>query len=247
MSYPMSSSTPPPRPSEPSLSPEDLLRIIERERSRRRARNRLAAYQPYPKQADFHAAGAQYRERLFLAGNRCGKTEAGAMEVAIHLTGRYPEWWTGKRFSGPIRCWSAGVTGESTRDVVQTKLFGPFERREDWGTGAIPHDALDHARIATGRGIPHAIDSAPIRHHDAQGRFDGWSSLAFKSYERGREKWQGAGLELVWFDEEPPLDIYLEGLTRTNETGGVVLLTCTPLLGMSDVMRRFLIAEVPGA
>lgn len=86
---------------------------------------------------------------------------------------------------------------------------------------------------------------APVRHHDASGAFDGWSSLAFKSYERGREKWQGPGLEVVWCDEEPPLDIYLEGLTRTNETGGIMFLTCTPLLGMSDVMRRFLMPEAP--
>jgi len=83
----------------------------------------------------------------------------------------------------------------------------------------------------------------PVKHHDPEGNFDGYSSLAFKSYERGREKWQGAGLELVWFDEEPPQDIYIEGLTRTNETSGIVFLTCTPLLGVSDVMIRFLYPE----
>lgn len=209
----------------------------------RKARNRLRAYQPYPKQGEFHAAGATIRERLFLAGNRCGKTEAGAMEAAMHLTGRYPDWWTGRRFTGPIRAWAAGVTGESTRDVVQAKLFGPPDRRAEWGTGTIPRDCLDLGQIATGRGIAGAIDMAPVRHHKPDGTPDGWSSFALKSYERGREKWQGPGLELVWFDEEPPMDIYLEGLTRTNETRGIVFLTCTPLLGMSDVMRRFLYAD----
>jgi hypothetical protein len=44
--------------------------------------------------------------------------------------------------------------------------------------------------------------------------------LAFKSYEKGREKWQGETLHGVWFDEEPPLDIYTEGKTRTNATNG---------------------------
>ena len=44
----------------------------------------------------------------------------------------------------------------------------------------------------------------------------------------------------MWFDEEPPLDIYTEGLTRTNATGGLVFLTFTPLKGMSDVVRMFL-------
>ena len=232
-------SLPPSLPLEPSL----LLKILEQEIAHRKARNRLRDYAPYPKQAEFHEAGARYRERLFLAGNRVGKTQGGAAEVAIHLSGRYPPWWVGKRFTKPIRAWAAGVTGESTRDVVQAKLIGPPDHRSEWGTGFIPHASLELGRIATGRGIAGAIDMCPVRHHDAEGRFDGWSSLAFKSYERGREKWQGAALEVIWFDEEPPMDVYIEGLTRTNETGGCVLLTCTPLMGMSDVMRRFLMPD----
>jgi phage terminase large subunit-like protein len=64
--------------------------------------------------------------------------------------------------------------------------------------------------------------------------------LGFKSYDQGREKWQGETLDVVWFDEEPPMDIYMEGLTRTNATGGMVYLTFTPLLGMSDVVHMFI-------
>ena len=40
--------------------------------------------------------------------------------------------------------------------------------------------------------------------------------------------------------QEPPLDIYMEGLTRTNATGGIAILTFTPLLGMSEVVMLFL-------
>jgi phage terminase large subunit-like protein len=43
----------------------------------------------------------------------------------------------------------------------------------------------------------------------------------------------------VYFDEEPDIDVYTEGLTRTNETGGIVYITFTPLLGVSEVVRRF--------
>jgi phage terminase large subunit-like protein len=228
----------------PDLSPQLLVSILEREQAYRTSTNKLKHYRPYPKQAEFHADGATFRERLFLAGNRCGKTEAGAMECAMHLTCFYPKDWTGKRFPKPVRMWASGVTGESSRDVVQAKLFGPPDRRSEWGTGAIPHASIDDGHIATGRGISGAIDMASIKHHDASGHFDGWSSLSIKSYERGREKWQGTGLEVMWFDEEPPMDIYLEGLTRTNETGGVVFLTCTPLLGMSSVMMRFLHPDI---
>jgi len=67
----------------------------------------------------------------------------------------------------------------------------------------------------------------------------GVSTLGFKSYDQGRTKWQGETLDWVWFDEEPDLDIYLEGLTRTNAVGGIVWLTFTPLLGMSEVVHLF--------
>src|SRR4051812_17459093 len=107
-----------------------LLSILEREQAKRRSHRKLTEYAPYPKQKAFHDAGATYRERLFLAGNRCGKTQAGAYEMAMHLTGMYPQWWEGKRFDKPVRAWAAGVTGESTRDVVQEKLFGPPDRRD---------------------------------------------------------------------------------------------------------------------
>jgi len=68
----------------------------------------------------------------------------------------------------------------------------------------------------------------------------GHSMLGFKTYDQGRQKWQGETLDLVWFDEEAPQDIYTEGLTRTNATDGIVYLTCTPLLGMSDVIYAFI-------
>ena len=198
--------------------------------------HKLLDYSPYPKQKEFHNAGSAFRERLFCGGNRVGKTECGAAEMAMHLTGDYPKWWEGKRFVKPVRAWAAGITGESTRDVVQTKLLGPADRRESWGTGMIPATALGD--IMTGRGIANAIDMLTVKHVTG-----GYSSLAFKSYEKGREKWQGAALEVIWMDEECDIEIYTEALTRTNETKGIVFMTCTPLLGMSEVMRRFWMPE----
>ena len=206
--------------------------------TKRAARNRLASFQPYSKQREFHEAGATKRERLLMAANRFGKTECGAAELAMHLTGRYPNWWRGKRFNKPVRAWAAGVTNESTRDVVQAKLVGPPARNEEWGTGLIPHAAL--GSHSPSRGVAGLIDTISIRHEAG-----GWSTLQFKSYERGREKWQGAALEVIWLDEEPDKDIYSEALTRTNETGGIVYLTFTPLLGMSEVVRRFVMEPNP--
>jgi hypothetical protein len=108
------------------------------EKERRINENRLAHYKPYPKQLQFHSAGATHRERLLCAGNQLGKTLAGGFEIAMHATGRYPDWWQGKRFSRPIVCWACGTTGETVRDTVQRVLLG----RDRKGTGAIPKECL---------------------------------------------------------------------------------------------------------
>jgi phage terminase large subunit-like protein len=189
----------------------------------------LQLYQPYEKQGIFHAAGRSKRERLLMAGNQLGKTWCGGAEVAYHLTGDYPHWWVGRRFPKPTACWASGVTSEATRDTVQRILLG---RVGALGTGMIPKAAILDTSQA--RGIADAVDNVIVQHVSG-----GRSSLAFKSYEKGREKWQGETLDLVWFDEEPPGEIYNEGLTRTAATGGFVFLTFTPLLGMSDVVRLF--------
>jgi hypothetical protein len=75
---------------------------LEAEKNRRLTEDRLRYYSPYPKQLDFHVAGSTHRERLLMAGNQLGKTLAGDFEAAIHATGRYPEWWKGRRFDRPI-------------------------------------------------------------------------------------------------------------------------------------------------
>src|SRR5690554_7972677 len=79
---------------------------------------------PYEWAVDFHNAGAKYRYRAIVAGNRCGKTYSAAAEVACHLTGIYPEWWKGHRFTKPINAWVCGTTNQDVRDIQQYELFG---------------------------------------------------------------------------------------------------------------------------
>lgn len=205
--------------------------------------NRLRDYTPYPKQKAFHDAGALAGiiERLLRAGNQVGKTWSAGFEAAMHATGRYPDWWEGRMFASANTGWAAGVTGESTRDNPQRILLG---RVDAWGTGAIPADCIVKITRKS-HGVADAVDSVQVRHVDG-----GISTIFFKSYEQGREKFQGETLEWVWLDEEPPIDIYSEAKTRTQAgdggRGGIVFLTFTPLLGMSDVVKRFLIDKVEG-
>jgi phage terminase large subunit-like protein len=209
---------------------------MEREIERRRNLSKLTDYKPYPKQTEFHAAGLDFRERLLMAGNQLGKTLGAGFETAMHLTGEYPDWWPGRRWGRAVVGWAAGVTGESTRDNPQRILLG---RIGALGTGAIPKDKI--VDTSASRGLADAVDTVRVRHKSGD-----ISTLQFKSYEKGREKWQGETIDFAWFDEEPPEDIYTEGLTRTNATGGITYITFTPLLGITGVVRRFIIDKQLG-
>ena len=171
-----------------------------------------------------------------MAGNQLGKTLAGAMEAAMHATGRYPDWWDGRTFNKATRGWASGVSGESARDSVQKLLLGEMN---ELGTGSIP--AKDIIEVSFARGVADQVDTVVVRHTSGRP-----SRITFKSYIKGREKWQADTLDWVWFDEEPPIDVYTEGITRTNATDGLTWLTFTPLKGMSDVVMRFLQSPVPG-
>ena len=212
------------------LKAEKALKEIDR----RKTFNKLDFYKPYGKQQEFHDLGLTMRERLLAAGNQNGKTYCGAAEVAFHLTGRYPDWWLGRRWTRPTKWWVSGVTSESTRDNPQRLLCG--ELSNGWGTGLIPAETVKWGKDDTtlARGVSDFFDTILVDHMSG-----GKSQLQFKSYERGREKWQGDTIDGVWFDEEPDAEIYSEGLTRTTATGGMVFITFTPLKGWTIVVDRF--------
>ncbi|MGL4527896.1 MAG: terminase large subunit domain-containing protein [Aestuariivirga sp.] len=217
----------------PKIDKAEFLSLLEA-RDRLRRQNRLRSYRPYAKQLEFH--NVTTRERLLIAANQVGKTLAGAAECAMHLTGEYPDWWKGHKFTRPITALAGSESYELTRDGVQRLLIGPPANEDDWGTGYIPaRTILARTRRA---GVSNALDSVTIRHVSGS-----TSTLLFKAYEQGRGKWQANTVDYVWFDEEPPQDVYFEGITRTNATRGLIVLTFTPLNGMSDVVARYLMQD----
>ena len=219
---------------------------------------RFKQFRPWPKQRDHLSLGRTKRERLLMANNRGGKTETGAFEATCHMTGEYPnageyfypdtpemraaglagkdafpKGWQGRRFDQPTMGWISGETSLLVRDVQQKKLCGPPGVESLFGTGMIPKDAFtDKPSLA--RGVTDAYDTIQVRHKSG-----GISIGKFKSYEQGRQKFQGEGLDWIWFDEEPPIDVYAEGIARIGERDGISWLTFTPLKGRSDVVIRF--------
>ncbi len=224
-----------------------MLRELRERRIRDESRRRLHTMYPddgplrrefYPKHLAFFRGGAEHRERLMLAANRVGKTEGvGGYETALHLTGLYPAWWEGRRFSRGIRAWVAGKTNTTTRDIIQAKLCGPIEfiggRKTVAGTGLIPGERI--REIGWKQGIQDLADFMHIEHAGG-----GISTLGFKSYEQGRGAFEGTEQDLIWLDEEPSLSVYTECLIRTMTTDGLIMLTFTPLEGMSEVVLSFL-------
>lgn len=182
----------------------------------------------YPKHLEFFKAGKNHRERIFIAANRVGKTVAGGYEMACHLTGIYPCWWEGKRFDKPVIAWASGDTSKTTRDIIQRKLLGA---PGSFGTGLIPKDKIE--KTLSKVGIPEAIEIIYVKHVKGQ------SICILKSYDQRREAFQGTEVDVIWPDEEPPQDIYTEMLLRTMTTGGIVMTTFTPLMGLSDVVLSF--------
>jgi len=189
-------------------------------------------YDPYPYQEAFHATGANANQRLLMAANRIGKSYCGSAELAYHLTGLYPKWWNGRRFRQPIIAWAGGVSNETTRDIVQYELLGSPDDPEAFGSGTIPRSCI----IKTERkpGVPNAKSVALIKHITG-----GNSSLFFKAYEMGVEKWQGRSVDCIWLDEEPSRDIYSQAVTRTLDRRGMVYMTFTPEQGMTQTVASF--------
>lgn len=190
----------------------------------------------YPKHVAFMAAGAKYKQRAFIGANRVGKTVTAGTEMTFHLTGDYPEWWEGKRFTKPVHAWAAGISNESTKQIIQNELLGDIED-EELGTGLIPKSKI--VKLMGKPGITGSVGVAYIRHKSG-----GLSKIELKSYEQGWKKFQGTKINVVWLDEEPVDDpkIYTECLTRTMDqfNPGIILCTFTPLSGYSTVVQDFL-------
>ena len=210
---------------------------------RRKKIYRLEYYVPYPKQRAFHNAVGKNTDKpaaqtLLLGSNQSGKTYSGAMQAAIHLTGRYPDWWEGHRYNSPIDMMVGSNTNETCRDIIQKELLGnPLDEKE-WGTGTIPIDCI--GKTTRKAGVINAVDSSTVKHF-TNGFHDGFSKVFLRAYEQGFKKFMGVRFQVGWLDEEPPQDIWSQflraGLAQKNAT---LFITMTPESGMTQVVTQFM-------
>lgn len=193
----------------------------------------------YVKHMQCFEAGAHYAERCFMAANRVGKSEGvGAYEMTLHLTGQYPAWWKGRRFTRAVSTWAAGKDAKTVRDILQLALLGPGPQ---YGTGMIPADLILDTTPKVG--TPEAVEKIYVKHISGAR-----SELTFKSYDSGVESFYGTKKDVIWLDEEAEQKIYSECLLRTlatvlGEASGIILVTFTPLWGMTELAKDFIRTE----
>lgn len=200
---------------------------------RERYFNNATTRHDYPKHWEFFDAGKNNRFRLFTAGNRVGKSLSAGCELAQHLTGDYHDDWKGKVFDSPVNVWVVGRSAELVRQTLQPLLLGDVGQ---FGTGLIPRDNLDLDTLTDAKKA-----STPITQFRVLHKSGGYSTVAFKSGEQGREAFQAAALDIVWLDEEIPFDVYNECLVRLMTRNGIMMYTFTPLKGLTDTVKSFIV------
>lgn len=220
------------------LDDRSLLAELLEEREKRKKNRKLFTYFPdkgplrrelYKKHMLGFSAMKTAKQVWMMAGNRTGKTESWMLyAVTLALTGRYPEWWVGRKWNRPVSVWLAGKTGTTTRDILQKKLLGPHNEQ---GTGLIPHS--DIIKTTAKSGIAEAVDTLYVRHISG-----GTSIVQFKSYDQGRKAFEGTEQDIIGFDEEPPPDVYEEAAIRTMTTGGSMWSSFTPLEGITELIAN---------
>lgn len=189
----------------------------------------------YPKHKDFFKAGLDTKQRMFIAANRVGKTYGAGFEIVCHALMWYPEWWQGRRVEMKQheiqRIWIGADTNQNSRDVIQEKLLGSTNLNT-YGTGLIPRDSIKN--ITSKTGVNGLADTITVRRSDG-----GITEIILKSYQQGREPWQGTQVNIIWLDEEPPHDIYQECVMRLLTGNGFMLLTFTPLNGLTKLITEY--------
>lgn len=196
-----------PRKAEPA-SPADLLLKFEQGLQQVAISPGIDAYRPHRSQEKFHRS--TQKGKLYIGGNRSGKTVGGCTEDVMRLIGKH-------RFrtdlpNPPIRGRIVCVDVEEGIKKIAIPEIMRWLPRNYLKNGSWEDSYDKQARTLT---------------------LTNGSFLEFMSYEQLKDKFAGTSRHFVHFDEEPPLDIFNECMMRLVDTDGDWWITMTPLIEMS--------------
>lgn len=205
------------------------------ELQRRIAEAPLLFYQPHPKQRIFHDQGKTKRRRLFLGGNRSGKTLGGRHEAVAHSYG-YRFW--------EVPNLQLGVDGDlPPRDQIPTKYW---IRRHDGIPVRVPNVGMIISGLPRQRGIGQNIWPALYEMLPAAVRrqlkvikgaggvpeyadLPNGSRWLFASREQEDMSFEGFVLDWAWFDEPNRQSLFSAVWARLFDYHGPAWFTMTPL------------------
>jgi phage terminase large subunit-like protein len=208
--------------------PAKALTILAALDAKRRRERYVCYWQPQEQQKE-HFPKFTKEKKIFgiLGGNRSGKTEEGAF---ITLA-----WALGKKF----------FEGEPAHEWIKD-LPIPDPPCNIWVVGldySLLKNVIFQEKLMTGRGQhPPLLPRDPklirkIIEGEFQIYFENGSIITGKSADAGREKFQGASIDLAWIDEECEADVFDEIYQRTADCAGKILLTLTPLVDIASGVR----------
>ncbi len=170
----------------------------------------------HKKQLEFHKSTK--KNRWVFGGNRTGKTECGAVETIWISLGIHPF----RKNLKSSQCWVVSLSTRVQKEVAQAKILKYLPK-----SAIVDVIMIDGKKSSPENGV---IECIIVKNISGEN-----SKIWFKSCEEGREKFQGTSLDFVWFDEEPPEDIYKECLMRVLDKNGEIFGTMTPLKGMTYI------------
>ena len=224
--------------------PNDVRRHAKKmftEREYRQKYRRIDFYRPNLKQLEFH--NAPEREVMLRAGNQNGKTHAAGAHVTVSALAMYPDWYSGYRYDNPPKIerpndfmgWCACTTAQKVKDGIQLKLLGDV-LGGGMGMGLIPLDNIVGKPVMN-RNVSGGVETVNLTRETGKAAI-----IRFKTYEQGREAFQGEPVDLTLLDEDisrTDNSIYGEVLARNVTTRGRIICSLTPLLGLSPLRKRF--------
>lgn len=196
-----------------SLSPEEMLQKLNEGIKQQVVRPNIYAYRPHKKQVMFHKS--QKHTRLYIGGNRSGKTVGGATEMAYWLMKKHPF----RKLplpEGPVRMRGVAVDFNYGVDMIMIPELMRWIPPSYYRNGSYEDSYDNNHRLLT---------------------LSNGSSVEFRSYEQDLAKFAGTSRHGTWFDEEPPKHIYNECMARHVDTDGFTWITMTPVEGMTWVFN----------
>lgn len=167
----------------------------------------IIGYKPMDHQRALHESVC--KGRALIGGNRAGKTVTGATEIIWWMTGKHPYRPTPRP---PIRARGIATDFDHGFELVMKPEIARWMPQSELIDGSWEKSFQKSTRILT---------------------LENGSTIEFLSSDQDLDKHAGTSRHIIWFDEEPPQEVFNENMARLIDTGGSWILTMTPIEGMS--------------